>query len=52
MNFAYGRTGGAEDACTHQALSKALSDAKGNIKTLVLALAQTDAFLYRPLVNP
>ena len=52
MNFAYGRTGGPEDACTHQALSKALSDAKGNIKTLVLALAQTDAFLYRPLVNP
>jgi hypothetical protein len=52
LNFAYGRTATAEDACTHQALNKALADANGNIKSLVLALAQTDAFLYRPLVNP
>ncbi|MEO8904508.1 MAG: DUF1592 domain-containing protein [Polyangiaceae bacterium] len=52
LNFAYGRTAGSEDACTHQALNKALTDANGNIKALVLALAQTDAFLYRPLVNP
>jgi hypothetical protein len=52
VNFAYGRTAGSADACTQQALNKAFSDAKGNIKALVLALAQTDAFLYRPLVNP
>lgn len=52
LNFAYGRTAASEDACTHQVLTKAFADANGNIKALVLALAQTDAFLYRPLVNP
>jgi hypothetical protein len=31
-------------------LQDAFAESKGNIKSLLLALTQTDAFLYRPVV--
>ncbi len=52
LNFAYGRLEQNEDACTHASLAKAFTTSKGNVKELLLALTQTDAFLYRPLANP
>ncbi len=48
MNFAYGRTLGAEEQATQQAVVAAFRASNYNIKELLLALTQTDAFLYLP----
>ena len=52
LNFAYGRTAQQADACTRQELTTAFKKSNGNVKDLLVALTQTDAFLYRPLQNP
>lgn len=48
FRFAYGRGEGTGDACSLATLTSRLSSAKGDVKELLVALTQTDAFLYRP----
>jgi hypothetical protein len=56
MSFAYGRSLELQrlgsltdaDACNEQLAATAFSKANYNVKELLLALTQTDAFLYRP----
>lgn len=48
MRFAYGRTLEEADACNRQSVQMAFKSAGYNVKQLLLALTQTDAFLYRP----
>jgi hypothetical protein len=48
LEFGYGRTVGAGDACTQAALDQAFLKSGGNMKQLLLDLTQTDAFLYLP----
>src|SRR5262249_34853801 len=48
LEFAYGKTVDAGDACTQDALGKAFLKSGGNVKQLLLDLTQTDAFLYLP----
>jgi len=50
LTYAYGRGEDARDTCTRVTLQDAFAESKGNIKSLLLALTQTDAFLYRPVV--
>jgi hypothetical protein len=52
LTFAYGRAETPADACSRSALENAFTQSGGNIKSLLLALTQTDAFLYRPIVVP
>jgi Protein of unknown function (DUF1592)/Protein of unknown function (DUF1588)/Protein of unknown function (DUF1595)/Protein of unknown function (DUF1587)/Protein of unknown function (DUF1585) len=52
MSFAYGRGEDAQDACTRQQLQDSFAQSKGNVRGLLVALTQTDAFLYRPIVTP
>lgn len=46
LNYAYGRTLDAGDACSVDAARSAFSQSGYNVKQLLLALTQTDAFLY------
>ena len=49
LNFGYGRSLVADDdACNKQAINTAFAGAGYNVKQLLLALTQTDGFLYRP----
>lgn len=52
LSFAYGRVPGEEDACSRQQLETAFLESGGNVKALLLAATQTDAFLYLPLPAP
>jgi hypothetical protein len=47
FRFGYGRGESAADGCNLLRLETAFSDAGGNFQALVLALTQSDAFLYR-----
>ena len=48
MEFAYGRSLDSDvDACNQQSLGTAFKQANYNVKELLLALTQTDGFLYR-----
>jgi hypothetical protein len=47
MSYAYGRQETADDACSRKLVEKAFVDAKGNVRELLVALTQTDAFLRR-----
>ena len=47
FRYAYGRGESAEDACTVTALGDQFAETGGDIKELIVALTQTDAFLYR-----
>jgi hypothetical protein len=51
LTFAYGRVESSEDACNRSSLQSVFKAEKGNIKKLMLALTQTDAFLYRPVAQ-
>jgi hypothetical protein len=51
LTFAYGRVESTEDACNRSSLESVFKAEKGNIKKLMLALTQTDAFLYRPIAQ-
>jgi hypothetical protein len=46
LEFAQGRTIGREDACMRQAVDTAFEQSGYNVKDMLLALTQTDAFLY------
>ena len=48
MRFAYGRSLESADACNQQSVQTAFQSAGYNVKQLVLALTQSDGFLYRP----
>lgn len=52
LSFAYGRVAGDADACSKNQLETAFREAKGNVKALLLAATQTDAFLYLPAPTP
>lgn len=47
FRYAYGRGESPEDACTLASLGEQFADTGGDIKELIVALTQTDAFLYR-----
>jgi hypothetical protein len=48
LEFAQGRTMGRDDACTREAVDTAFEQSGYDVKELLLALTQTDAFLYYP----
>jgi hypothetical protein len=50
FRFGNGRDVGADDACTMETLSGAFKD--GSMRDLLLALVQSDAFLFRQGVSP
>jgi hypothetical protein len=52
LSYAYGRKQDDGDDCTRTSLEDAFEQSSGNVKALLLALTQTDAFLYRPVVVP
>jgi hypothetical protein len=52
FRFAYGRSETAEDACSLRSLEDQFDASGSNIKSLLVSLSQTDAFLYRPAVVP
>lgn len=51
FRFFYGRDYTNADVCSRGQLAKAWKDSGFNLKQMMLALTQTDAFLYRPLTN-
>jgi hypothetical protein len=52
MVFAYGREETPDDACTRQVLTDSFDASGGRVRDLLVALTQTDAFVYRPVVEP
>lgn len=48
LNFVYGRSLDDSDACNQKAINTAAASAGYNVKQVLLALTQTDGFLYRP----
>ena len=48
LRFTYGRSLESGDACNQQTLLTAFKDAGYNVKQLLLAITQSDGFLYRP----
>lgn len=51
FRFGYGRAETEEDACNMNAIDLAFAESGGNIRELIVALTQTDAFLYRKAGN-
>jgi hypothetical protein len=47
FRFGNGRDKTADDACTVETLSKAFNTSGGSVRELLLALVQTDAFMFR-----
>ncbi|MDX2050947.1 MAG: DUF1592 domain-containing protein [Polyangiaceae bacterium] len=47
FHFAYGRVEAQEDACAMEQLRATFANSKGDIRDLLVALTQTDTFLYR-----
>jgi hypothetical protein len=52
FRFAHGRNDVKEDTCSMEQLRAAFKDAHYDVKELLVALTQTDAFLYRKTVVP
>lgn len=52
LSFAYGRVLSDADVCTQAQLENAFRESGGNVKALLLAATQTDAFLYLPAPTP
>lgn len=50
--FSYARGESAEDACTLDKLTTTLKGSGGHLPTLLRALVDTDAFLYRKAIQP
>jgi hypothetical protein len=50
FRYAYGRAETTDDACTLVNVNKKFSDAKHDLKSLLVSLTQTDAFLYRKVI--
>ena len=51
-NFAYGRTHDSADACVQSAVEAAFTESGYDVRALLLALTQTDAFLGMPAGAP
>ena len=47
FRFAYGREASEADKCTVETLNGAFEKSKGDFREMVLALTQTDAFMFR-----
>jgi hypothetical protein len=52
LTFGYGRRETPDDACTRARLEQAFTASGGRFRDLLVALTQTDAFLYRPATGP
>jgi hypothetical protein len=52
FRYAYGRAETTDDACTLATVNQKFADARYDLKSLVVALTQTDAFLYRKVIAP
>lgn len=52
FRYAYGRGETPEDACTIDQVQARFRDADYDLKSLIVALTQTDAFQYRRVVTP
>jgi hypothetical protein len=52
FRYAFGRGETADDACTMAGLKQSFASAGFNIQELLAAIAQTDAFRFRPEVTP
>ncbi|HVY49127.1 MAG TPA: DUF1592 domain-containing protein [Minicystis sp.] len=52
FRFAYGRAETADDACSLARIQKGFADSGYKVKSLLVALTQTDAFRYRKAVTP
>jgi hypothetical protein len=52
MSYGYGRGFSEQDACTRTRVEAAFSTSGGNIRELLAALTQTDAFMYRTVEAP
>jgi hypothetical protein len=52
FRYGYGRIEEADDACSRERLRDAFEASGGNVKELLVALTQTDAFRYRHAVRP
>ncbi len=51
FRFGYGRGEGTDDACTTSALEQAFRASSQSVRSLLVALTQTDAFLYRTVAT-
>jgi hypothetical protein len=51
FRYAMGRGETSDDACSLQKLQQGFSTNQGNIRDLLVAVTQTDAFLYRPVAQ-
>jgi hypothetical protein len=51
FHYGLGRDPTAQDACTNESLGKAFADSKGDLRQLLLALVQTDAFFFKGAVQ-
>lgn len=52
FRYAYGRAETRDDVCTLAAVNEKFADAKYDLKSLLVSLTQTDAFLYRKVTMP
>jgi hypothetical protein len=52
FRYAYGRAETADDGCTLQGVGQSFEASQFNLKSLVVALSTTDAFLYRKVIAP
>jgi len=52
FRYAYGRAETRDDACTLTVVNKKFATAKYDLKSLLVSLTQTDAFLYRNVIAP
>jgi hypothetical protein len=50
FRFAHGRREAPEDECTLEALHARFAEVGGDIRELMIAITQTEAFLFRPTV--
>lgn len=52
FRYAYGRAETTDDGCTLQGVGQKFEASQFNLKSLVVALTTTDAFLYRKVIAP
>jgi hypothetical protein len=52
FRYSYGRAETRDDVCTLAVVNKKFADAKYDLKSLLVSLTQTDAFLYRKVIPP
>lgn len=52
FRYAYGRAETTDDGCTLQGVGQQFETSQFNLKSLVVALTTTDAFLYRKVIAP